>query len=481
MTAGIADWIADTVPVEIFVPEEHAAWRPLIRDAFQFIFSHLSQERFAPKIAEQMQLPATTPPEKRLIRLISKMPGLQKMGQVLARNRRLAPALRDALTELENGMCDVSAEEIRSVIEEQLGTRIHEFGVSMEPAIYKEGTASAILRFTWRHPHRERERGAFKVLKPHVPRCFAEDMTLLEALARFLAGKNRGYGFAVRDLKETLTEVRLLLEHELDFRREQATLQEARGTYRSSFGIRIPRPIPPLCTGGITAMTAEDGVKVTEASRRSPIRRDRIAGQLIEALVAVPLFSREKQAVFHGDPHAGNLLYDEANRELVVLDWALADRLSIHARRYLVMLALMMLLRNPRGVAEAIRALSRRDRHGRMASSRLIENHVNRFFDALPEDVAPGVLDAMALLDQIALQGVRFPAALFLFRKSLFTLDGVLVDVAGPDIRMDRVVTNLFLARWAASLGFFHAPLEWKDFGAVGWHALRSASCARTP
>ena len=418
MIGASANWISYIVPFETFVPEAQAAWRPLIGDSFQFIFSHLSEERLAPKIAEQTALPAATPPEVRLIRLISKMPGLQKLGQVLARNHRLAPALREALTQLENGMCDVTMKEIRSIIEEQLGERVSAYGVKMERAIYKEGTASAILRFTWQKPHREREHGAFKVLKPHVPRCFAEDMTLLEGLARFLAGKDRGYGFAIRDLKEMLSEVRLLLEHELDFRREQATLREAQRTYRASFGIRIPRPVPELCTATITAMTAENGVKVTEAFRRSPIRRDRIAGQLIEALVAVPLFSREKQAVFHGDPHAGNLLYDEPNRELVVLDWALADRLPLHARRYLVMLALMMLLRNPSGVAEAIHGLSQRDRHGRGASKRLVEGHVNRFFDQLPADHAPGVLDAMSLLDQIALRGVRFPAALFLFRQS---------------------------------------------------------------
>jgi predicted unusual protein kinase regulating ubiquinone biosynthesis (AarF/ABC1/UbiB family) len=41
--------------------------------------------------------------------------------------------------------------------------------------------------------------------------------------------------------------------------------------------------------------------------------------------VAVPFFSREEDSTFHADPHAGNLLYDETNRELVILDWALAE------------------------------------------------------------------------------------------------------------------------------------------------------------
>ena len=260
-----------------------------------------------------------------------------------------------------------------------------------------------------------------------------------------------------------ITEVRLLLEHELDFAREQATLIEAVRMYRSSFGIRVPRLIEPLCTGKITAMTAEHGVKVTEAFPRAPLRRQRIARQVIEALIAVPLFSREAAAVFHADPHAGNLLYDEANRELVILDWALTDRLSLRARRHVVMLAVMTLLRKPAGVAEAVGALSRRDRRTHRTPQALIERHVNRFFSELPPGRAPGVLDAMMLLDELALQGVRFPSALFMFRKVLFTLDGVLHDVAGPNVRMDRVIAREFLARCVASFGVFHEPLDLKD------------------
>ncbi len=144
-------------------------------------------------------------------------------------------------------------------------------------------------------------------------------MTLLQDLGEFLTSPERGYEFAIRDVKEMLAEVLLVLEHELDFRREQATLLQAVKMYRASIGIRVPRLIEPLSTGDITAMSVETGVKVTEAFPRSPIRRARIAEQLIEALVAVPFFSREEEAIFHADPHAGNLLYDETNRELVEL------------------------------------------------------------------------------------------------------------------------------------------------------------------
>jgi ubiquinone biosynthesis protein len=459
----IGAWVLSLVPVEALVPEEHAAWRPLVREAMGFIFSRLSERRLASKINEQLAMPADTPAELRLIRLISKMPGLQKLGQVLARNRRLALPLREALCQLENGMSDVTAEEMRVIIARELGRRLETFDVEIEPAIHREGSACAILKFTWRKAGRERQPGVFKVLKPYVPECFTEDLSLLQQWGDFLAARERSYEFAVRDVQERVAEVRLLLEHELDLAREQATLGEAARMYRSSIGIRVPNLIPPLCTRNITAMTSENGVKVTEAFPYSLQRRSQIAAQVIEALLAVPLFSREPQAVFHADPHAGNLLYDEPNRELIVLDWALSDRLSLVMRREVVMLAIMMLLRKPGGVSEAICGLSRPRRHGHRVPQRLIENHVRRFFEGLPQGRSPGVLDAMTLVDELALKGVRFPSALLLFRKVLFTLDGVLQDVAGGAVRIDQAIAYEFLTRCIGSLGFFHEPLNLKD------------------
>ena len=449
--------LARFVPVENLVPDAHAKWRPLVRDALEFVFSNLSPDRLHPKIAEQLSLPSATPPEQRLLRLISRMPGLQKLGQVLARNRRLPPPLRLALEELENGMSDAEPAEIRDIVRQQLGQALSEHHVEIAGEIFKEGSAAAILRFSWRNPGGDRESGVFKVLKPYVPAYFAEDMSLLQGLGEHLSSPGRGYEFAVHDLKGMISEVRMLLEHELEFRREQATLAEAARGYRSSIGIRVPRVIPQLSSDRVTAMTEETGVKVTDACRRSPIRRRRIARQLIEALIAVPLLSRADISVFHADPHAGNLLYDEPNRELVILDWALAERLDLETRRQLVLLALMMVLRNRDGVLQAATAL------GRCKRSSVIPRVVDRFFDRLPSGHRPGVLDAMRLLDSLAVEGVRFPAPLFLFRKIVFTLDGVLQDVQESEVRIHEVLAREYLTRCAASFGLFHTPLTVRD------------------
>jgi ubiquinone biosynthesis protein len=469
---GIGAWVTRLVPVDFLVPPAAERWRPLVQDAIQFLFSRLSAPRLAQKLVEQFELGFTAPPERRLIKLISRMPGLQKLGQVLARNRRLDPSLRTALIELENGMSDVGIAEIHAIIVDRLGPRLEQFAVKIDSAILSEASVSAVVRFTWNNPNRERERAVFKVLKSYVPGCFAEDMSLLQQLGDFLTSREQGYDFAVRDIDEMLTDVRLLLERELDFTREQATLVDAELSFRASIGIRVPHVISALSVPEITAMSEETGIKVTSAAPRSPIRRGRIAEQLIEALIAVPLFSRQDQSVFHADPHAGNLLYHEANRELVVLDWALAEHLSRQSRRALVMLAVMMTLRSPDGVRDAIRAL-RRPGKGRIRSGeQIIDRAVNRFFQNLSPDGSPGILDGMRLVDEIAMQGVHFDASLFLFRKSLFTLDGVLNDIAGPDIRMDVIIARQFLTRWAASFGLMYSPLGIRDVLAVEWNAL---------
>jgi ubiquinone biosynthesis protein len=99
---AMAKWIVDViVPVERLVPEAYVKWREPVRDAMMFVVARLSPARLAPKLLEQLELPETTSPETRLLRLIARVPGLQKLGQVIARNRHLRPALRNALARHE--------------------------------------------------------------------------------------------------------------------------------------------------------------------------------------------------------------------------------------------------------------------------------------------------------------------------------------------------------------------------------------------
>jgi ubiquinone biosynthesis protein len=266
-------------------------------------------------------------------------------------------------------------------------------------------------------------------------------------------------------LAETLTEVRLLLEHEVDFRREQETIRTALGEYRGVPGVRVPVLIAELSTDTITALVEESGSKVTTAVARLPRARARVAERLGEVMVAVPAFSRAKTPIFHADPHAGNVLYDRKCDELVILDWALAERLGREHRRHLALLILMLGLRDRDGVLSAIRGLTLRGGPDH-------RDMVERFIASIPPGRLPGPMDAMRLLDLAARAGTRFPAPLVMFRKAAFTLDGVVEDVAGGPVRLDGVLRRYALAHWASTAASLVSLLSVKDWLALQWSAL---------
>src|SRR5271166_172892 len=475
MRDTMARWIVDEiVPVTRLVPQAYENWRPPVRDAMMFVVARLSPARLAPKLLEQLELPVNTSAEVRLLRLIAQVPGLQKLGQVIARNQHLRPALRNALARLENGIRDVRPDDVVAIIRHELGPKVEKYRVEIKASILSEASVSAVVRFTWRNPESaRRERGVFKVLKPHIPEYFAEDMDYLRGLAQYFGDRKHNYGFAGQVIPDTFKKVRRLLRHEVNFVREQKTLLEAGNLYQSMKGVRVPRLIQPLSTSRITALTEEQGIKVTNAAARLPAdRRQKIAEQLIEALVAVPLLAAQEDAIFHGDPHAGNLLYDNRSGELTIIDWALRERLNRDQRRHLALLFLMVSLRDPVGACNEVLALSQPRIRIASAKGRAIEELVRRFIDELPVARLPSGADAMRLLERAAIKGIKFPGPLIMLSKVMFTLDGILQDVGGSGSGMGFTIARHVAQHWIANRKEFRSPLMAKDWITLQCSAL---------
>ncbi len=472
---AMARWIVDeVVPVESLVPESYLKWRAPVREAMMYVVTHLSARRLAPKLLEQIELPVDTTAEVRLLRLIAKVPGLQKLGQVIARNQHLRPALRTALAKLENGIRDVQPEDICAAIEQGLGPQLKRFEVKIAPAILSEASVSAVVRFTWKNPENgRRERGVFKILKPHIPDYFAEDMDYLQGLAQYFGDRHHTYGFEANLIPDTFRKVQRLLRHEVNFRREQKTLLEAGSLYRNIPRVRVPNVIKPLCTKTITALTEEPGIKVTSAAARlSPSGRQKLAEQLVEALIAGPLFAAAPEAVFHGDPHAGNLLYSNRSHELTIIDWALRERLDREQRRHLALLFLMVALRDPVGTSLEIAALSQHRIRASSRSSRMVRALVSEFLDELPPSRLPSGTDAMRLLERAAIRGIKFPSSLIRLSKVVFTLEGILGDIIGSDAEMGFTLVRQVAQHWLSNRSAFRSPLLTRDWLTLQCSAL---------
>jgi ubiquinone biosynthesis protein len=212
---------------------------------------------------------------------------------------------------------------------------------------------------------------------------------------------------------------------------------------------------------------------VTNAAARLPRqRRRKIAEQLIEALVALPLVSADKNVVFHGDPHAGNLLYNSRTSELIILDWALRERLSRAQRRHLALLLITMTLRDPAGTLDQVLALSEgRVRRGSRCAQ-LVEAEVKRLLEERPLTRVASGADVMQLLERAALSGLRFPRSLIVLSKAMLTLDGILADVGGDGLSVGATVTRRIAQHWIADRRAFHSPLNVQDWITLPGSAL---------
>jgi len=135
------------------------------------------------------------------------------------------------------------------------------------------------------------------------------------------------------------------------------------------------------------------------------------------------------------------------------------------------MLVLMMILRDADGILSAIERLRRHGAYDRRAQ-RIIRAHIDRLLDDLPLNQWPGPMDAMRLLDDIALEGIRFPTALLMFRKASFTLEGVLEDIAGSVVRVDSVIARYALTHSAEAIASLYSLLSLRDLMALEWSAL---------
>jgi ubiquinone biosynthesis protein len=474
LRAELGRWIVDRlVPVTALVPNKFAIWREPTRESMLFVISQLSVERLAPKLVEQLELPVTTSAETRLLKLITRVPGLQKLGQVLARNRHLRHSVRRALSKLENGIRDVGIGDVIALIERELGPKIAQHDIRIERTLLSEASVSAVVRFSfWNREKQRREKGVFKALKPHIPDSFSEDMRILQDLADFF-GRRSHEGFASNVIPDTFSKIRRHLQREVDFPGEQAALLEAAKHYKVLRGIRVPTLIAQFCTSRVTAMSEEPGVKVTSAAvHLSKQRREHLAQQMVEALVAFPLLSRQSSALFHADPHAGNLLYDRRSGALVILDWALAERLTREQRRHLMLLFLAVAFRNPAAACHAIEQLSEDGTGHRLRNRVLIQGTAGQFFAELSVAHLPRAVDAMTLLERSAMAGVRFPSSLVMFSKVLFTLDGILDDIRGNGATTEFTIARYLLMRWFRQPLSIGLPLTLRDWLGVECSAL---------
>lgn len=453
-TSGISQVIRQRIDVAALIPERYAAYRELVVAGLIYFLERLPAHRLGAIVAEQAALPATATAAHRLVELMHHCATLHKLGQVLARDRRLDAGLRGQLQRLESIVPRTPVSSALAAIRHDLPD-LEGQGVRVGGEVLAEASVAVVVPIEWHQADSGAvTRGVLKVLKPGIAERLNDELTIWGGLGDFLDEESTRRGLPELNFRETLDSVRELLASEVDLRGEQRNLAVAQKMYGMVPGMAIPRLLP-FCSARITAMERIDGRKVTELDGSETGLREGIAETIVRGLLAQVIWNQESEALFHADPHAGNLCVTEDGR-LGVYDWSLTATLSKRGRVLITRMVVGALMDSAAMVAAAVEDLAT----GAVDRERL-RAVVGKAVDELRGRSLPTLAWLTRLLDRCVVEGgVRFEANLLLFRKTLHSLQGVLADV-DPQFEVDRVLLREVIARYGREWPMRAFALPW--------------------
>ena len=444
--------LIDETAIAELLPVEYARFARPVKEGLVVFLSGLPSGIQEAILAEQAALPLRASLSERLGLLARSCPVLHKFGQIIARDPRLAPELRDQLRPLESLPPSANKDAVHKILVHELGP-LETRGIALSGSAIAEASVAIVVPYRDVRNRQQRE-GVLKVLKPGIEERLELELELLSRVGTHLDENCEKLSIPQIDYRDTFEQVRDKLRWEVRLDQEQRHLTEAAALYADDPDVMIPALFDP-CTERGTAMERVDGVKVTDHAIRSAAGKRRLAELVARALVAHPIYSRLPRAMFHSDPHAGNLLYTHEGR-LAILDWSLVGHLGESERIAMGQIVLAAVALDANRIVAELTRLANRKQVNRAVLRTVVDNWLRR----IRRGQFPGMAWLVGMLDEATqVAQLRVASDMMLFRKLLHTVDGVINDLGADQFRMEEALLAEFLlhfgreclARWFAT------------------------------
>ena len=437
------NFLIDETSLAPLLPHEYAHFARPITDGLTVFLEGLPAAHQTAILSKQASLAPSATISERLGLLARSCPVLHKLGQILARDQRLAPELRQQLRKLESLPPAVPIETINGILAAELGP-LDQLGVTMLPPALAEASVAVVVPFRHNAAGGQQERqGVFKVLKPGIEERLELELALLERVGSYLDQRCDELRIPHLDYQESFQQVQQKLQDEVRLDREQRHLKRARVCYADEPRVQIPA-LFDFCTPRVTAMERIEGGKVTDHGIACERKSQQLAQLVVEALIAQPIFSRRRRAMFHCDPHAGNLFLTTDGR-LAVLDWSLVGSLGERERIAIVQIMLGALTLDARRIISVLEGIAERRRIDKAALTSIVRDRLR----CIRNGQFCGITWLIGMLDEAVQSArLRFGTDLMLFRKSLHTLEGVIAEVGASESQIDSVIFVEFLRQF---------------------------------
>jgi len=427
------------------VPEKAGDWLPVVHDSLLFFLDRLGEERLLARLLDQASLPANAQRGEQVLQFLSETPTLQKIGQILARSPDLPPDLREALQVLENSLRTTSGKELAEFILQEIGPEtVEKYQICFADEVLAEATVGAVLQLcNLVLPGETRVREAVaKVIKPRAITALREELAIFDDLTDYFAEYRDFYEIGAVPLSDMFAELREALSQEILVINEQENLAEAGEYYRHNRKVLVPE-LYPFSTEKVTFMEFVHGEKISDAFPGQPKARAKLARRLLEVMTLDVLFSSQEEALFHGDPHAGNVFHVLSEPKnpyrIALLDWGLSGVFPRHQRAELVQLFLGVYLKDAKRLINHMGALIEGDDWESPEKRETIRIIVEETLSEKRKDQVFGILGE--LMKKTARQGFQIRFNIGLFIKSQITISGILSEL-DPKLKQDKYLMN---------------------------------------
>jgi ubiquinone biosynthesis protein len=312
------------------------------------------------------------PPAVRLTKLLSALgPTYIKLGQILSMRKDLFSAETiGALEKLQDRAPGLPFTAIREQVERSLGASLEELFSEFNP----EPLATASIAQTHRARTHEGVEVVVKVQRPGIEQLMRSDLDLLYLGAQVLEAsidemQLLGVSAIVQEFEPSLL-------GELDFRTELSNLLVFRQNLDPARKLCVPRPHPDLSTRQVLTMDFFAGRSLRTLVAGSPE-----AISAVEEIVHAACKQVFVDGVFHGDPHAGNILRNDAGT-LCLIDLGMVGHLSKEQRDQLVTLIFAVVAGDSSTIARVLLQMGTPTQRVNLAELRSeIERIRSRFLD----------------------------------------------------------------------------------------------------
>jgi ubiquinone biosynthesis protein len=266
-----------------------------------------------------------------------------KLGQILSMRKDLfAPEWIAALETLQDDAPRLPFEAIRAQVEESLGGRIEDLYAWFD----EQPLGTASIAQTHRARTRDGDEVVVKVQRPGIETVMRSDLDLLYLWAQVLESSIDEMQLV--GIVGIVEEFEKGLLKELNFHQELANLLEFQRNLDPGHKVTVPKPHAELSARTVLTMQFFPGQPIRKLVPKSPE-----AQAIVNEIVYTAIRQVLVDGVFHGDPHAGNLLYDESGM-VCMIDLGMVGRVTPEQRDDIVTLVVATIANDTTTVARVL-------------------------------------------------------------------------------------------------------------------------------